>query len=431
MGKHVMWILSLVGILFCSSFETRAMDVQPQERIRNMALLRSLILKKIPPKKKVIQSAICDNREITHMQFSPDGKFLVEIQQKDTKNTVVITDFIHDKRSYCSPQDGYVGALAVSNQKIITGYLCNKKQSLLMWDLYKGTLLKNVSKNITKKDKDVVFIGSVVWHPRSFDFISVPMKDTFFVHDNCGTIKAHCEQKQLNAVSYSPCGNSFVSVCDEAIILRDSDTGGIKGQIALGALAVAWNPKGGVFVAVSNEAQDNVIVCNGITGELISYYTDELQRRDGYYVERDIYFSSNGKYIVTVSDTYFDRDSNTIIIRDAVTFKILDHFIIPCVRNTVDISYDGQYLIFGIKIPKNNIILYDLELHKIVQVFTAIIPRIIRWRPNNYQFVSAPVKGCSLTVWNLFDVTTKEALDDLESNTIDLQLLSGIFHGKI
>lgn len=358
--------------------------------------------------KKVIQHRLGDcinaDKKITEMEFSPDGKFLVEVRRTSDRNDIVITDIDQNEEYRCGCGDNTICALAVNNEKIITGHLWDDKNNLFMWNLKTGVQIGNFSKQVKEIDTKSTSIGRVVWHPFGSYFASVPIGRKFFLHDAVtGNVKKCCNQKLVNAVAYSPSGDYLVSVGDKAIVLRDGHTGQKKRKPAIGALAVVWNPDSSVFVAVSHDKKNNVIVCDGTTGRIIRLFTDDLLGRDGYYVERDVQFSKDGKYLITISYAYFDQSRNNITIRDGKTFAILDYIVAPIIKETVAISYDSQYLVFGTKTKQDNITIYGFGERKILEFFTGDSPKIIRWRPyhDKNQFVCVSSKKCDLTVWNV------------------------------
>jgi WD40 repeat protein len=359
--------------------------------------------------KKVIQHRLGDcinaHKKITAMEFSPDGKFLVEVRRTSSKNDIVITDIDQNKEYRCGCGDNIICAFAINNEKIITGHLWDDKNNLFMWDLKTGVQIGNFSEQV-KKEIDTKFtsIGRVAWHPFGSYFASVPIDSKFFLHDAAtGNIKKICNQNLVGALQYSPSGDYLVSVSDKAIIFRDGYTGQKKRKPAIGALAVAWNPDSSNFVAVSHDKKDNVIVCDGTTGKIIRFFTDELLGRDGYYVERDVQFSKNGKYLITISYTYFDQRGNNITIRDGKTFTLLDYIVAPIIKETVAISYDSKYLVFGTKTKQDNITVYGFKERKRLGLFMGDSPKIIRWRPchDKNQFVCVSSKKCDLTVCNV------------------------------
>jgi WD40 domain-containing protein len=438
-------------LLFVYASRMSAMNDRSNEREKLVQYLTRCVEKSEAQKPPVVYTEENylfseKNSPISLSTFSADGVYHALVKGKEC---VINNNKIKIKRVIRSINAERITSCAFAyNNHFIIGRM-GAKDNLTVWDMNTNKMLANLGE---RHDARAPHILHIACHPCHNYFASVGYFDAL-LHNLFDDEKPFrfVEQKNIKAIQWSPKGDYLVSGNDETVIIRDGNSGELMHKILCSMQAIAWNPLNGSFASVSDNKENNLMIWDSKTGTNIGIDTDSLasvisdssRQHDAFIVAvpkekrsrhifclsgedvdssdedsidivgddslidtvyRHVFFSKNGKYLVSVAEKHHGKN-NSVVVRRTDTFEIVDTLTGSIIGDTVAMSPNGKYFLFATKGATKNvnaisisgsslrdtICLYDFEEKKTVNEFSHSLNEnihLIQWHPNGRSLFS-------------------------------------------
>ena len=248
-------------------------------------------------KGKIVRKLSGHSDSVFSVAYSHDGDFIVSgsydstirIWETKTGNCVKIFDACNkNEDSLHAP----VGAVVFSpnNDNIVSGLYCGEE--VVIWDIKSQKILHIL--------KGGYYVQGVAFSPKGDKIIAGGVDQKVNVWDVYSgnlvmSLKGHTGK--INSVKYSPNGKFIVSASDDkTIICWDADNGSIQWQLRgpeSEISSLAYSPDGNYIAATSSDIDNQVIVCDSKTGELIVAYKGLMAPAES------VAFCPNSRHIVS------------------------------------------------------------------------------------------------------------------------------------